>query len=116
MKEYRDKYWIRFGDPKQSSSFTGNLAGKYLIFSKDQQLLITTAKYEIEHKQFKVAKVSINPNNKDYVLCLYWKDDSRRHELADRYSLKDNLSYRYWKSNRDTRARKYSNEYMRNKI
>jgi hypothetical protein len=110
-----DSYWIRFGDPKQSSSFYGDHAGKYLIFSDDQETLIAIAKDEIENFGFHDAKVSVRPNNKDYVLCLYWCDDQRGYELLTRYGNKEHVRYRWWKSNHDTRAGKYSQEHRRNR-
>lgn len=107
-----DKYWMRFGDPEQSSSHTGNLAGKYLFFSQDKQLLINTAITEIREHDFEVAKISQNPRSGDFVLCLYWHDDSRRYELKDRYrGMQEVIRYRWWKSNADTRAGKYSKQF-----
>jgi len=104
-----DKFWIRLGEPTQSSSFTGNLEGKYLFFSSDRDKLLNIAKYEISIHGFDIAKVSVNPNSNEYVLCLYWMNNERKFELATRYKNSD-VKYRYWKSNADTRAGKYSKE------
>ena len=109
---YKDAYWIRFGNPKQSSSFTGYLEGKYLFFCSNQETLIELAKDEIENHGFNTAKVSVSASNGEYVCCLYWTDSDRKHELADRYGDKKDIKYRYWKANVDTRAGKYSKQYM----
>ena len=111
IKTSTDRFWIRFGPEKQSSSFTGNLAGKYLFFSSSRKLLISVAKYEIEDHNFEVAKVSVSPRHDEHVLCLYWKDQSRKYELARRYENVEGIKYRYWKSNSDTREGIYSKQY-----
>ena len=106
--------WIRLGSPKQSSSFTGDLAGKYLFFSDDQELLLVLAEREIDKHDFSVAKVSRNPSKTgDYVLCLYWHDSSRGQELWARYNAHSFIKFRWWKSNADTRAGKYSKQYRK---
>ena len=105
-----DEYWIRFGKAEQSSSFTGNLGGKYLFFSNSQQQLIDIAKYEISIHDFEIAKVSVDANKNDYVLCLYYINDKRKYELAERYKQSD-VRYRYWKLNKTTRLGIYSEEY-----
>lgn len=117
IKITSDAYWIRYGDPSQSSSFVGDLAGKYLLFSSNQDLLKMIAENEIAAHGFEVAKVSTLPSGKgrDYVLCLYWHDDSRKYELNERYKDDERVSYRWWKSNRDTRAGKYSKQFLENK-
>jgi len=109
-----DDPWIRFGDKKQSSSFTGNLSGKYLFFSSDIDSLKDVVNWEIKHHGFSVAKISKEKTGSDHVLCLYWHDDSRKHELAARYKNSSLVKYRYWKSNDDTRKGKYSKLYVNN--
>jgi len=47
-----------------------------------------------------------------YVLCLYFKDDSRKHELARRNEQEYKVKYRYWKSDEDTRKGQYSEEFL----
>jgi len=111
---HSDNYWIRFGIPKQSSSFTGSLAGKYLFFCTDQEILKKLAEYEITKHNFNIAKVSVDATNGKYVCCLYWINDNRKHELANRYKHRQDIKYRYWKSNADTRAGKYSKQYLQN--
>jgi len=112
IKITQDNFWIRFGSKYQTSSFTSNLKGKYLIFSKNQNLLLDICRDEIENHDFEAAKVSTSPRNHEYVCCLYWHDDRRKHELAKRYGANSELKYRYWKSNADTRAGKYSKQFL----
>ena len=76
--------------------------GKYLFFSPDRERLFRIARTEIRDHGFFVAKVSCTPDTGVYVLCLYWHDDSRRHELAGRNIRKYNVKYRWWKSNEQT--------------
>lgn len=104
--------WLRVGDRGQTGSFLGSLEGKYLFFSDDQELLIRTIEDEILNHGFKDAKVIAEPRGKDYVACLYWHSPDRKHELAERHGNTPNLKYRYWKSNADTRAGKYSAQHM----
>ena len=111
MKIIKDRHWIRFGEPKQSSSFTGDLAGKYLFFCEDQYPLIIIATIEIAEHDFEIAKVSNSNRSGDFVLCLYWHDDSRRYELRDRYKTQEDIKYRWWKSNQDTREGIYSEKF-----
>ena len=108
----RDDYWIRFNNPKESSSHTGNQKGKYLFFCENQKTLLELCEYEIKNHGFIFAKVSTTARGKDYVCCLYWMDDSRKYELAKRYKERKDIKYRYWKSNADTLAGKYSKEYL----
>jgi len=109
IKITKDEYWIRFGDPKQSSSFTGNLEGKYLFFCFKQKTLINLIKDEITNHGFKVGKVSIYSRN-DYVACLYWFSDERKWELLERYKNRPEIVYRFWKSNNQTRREYNSNK------
>jgi hypothetical protein len=110
---HEDGYWIRFGDPMQSSSYTGDFAGKYLFFSNDKVQLITIAQNEIWNHSFECAKVSQEARNEDYVLCLYWDSSDRGAELAMRYKDRVDIKYRWWKSNEDTRRGKYSKQNKR---
>lgn len=108
VQEHEDWTWIE-NLPSQKGLI---LRGKYLFFSTDRKLLVEIAKAEIGLHGFHYAKVSNNPWGED-VLCLYSEDDSRKTELADRYADKPNLRYRYWKSNADTEAGKYSEEFLK---
>ena len=87
------------------------ITGKYLFFSEDRELLLKIARTEIRENGFKVAKVSRKAAKTDHVLCLYWVDNSRKRELAGRYRHREEeVRYRYWKSDADTRAGIYSNQ------
>lgn len=89
------------------------ITGKYLFFSADQSALLNR---ELIQNDFHVAKIPArNPPGKDYVLCLYDSDDSRRNELASRVKTDYAdlpVKYRYWKSNDDSRAGKYSARFL----
>lgn len=91
-----------------------DITGKYLFFSKDRDLLAQIATEELESNGFHKAKIPMVGNNRgdDYVLCLYYKDDSRKRELAGKYGEREDVRYRYWKSDEDTRAGKYSDTFL----
>ncbi len=102
--------WIQ-SETKPSYSITG----KYLFFSEDRARLIEIAKKEIRNHGFHLAKTpkTLRKNLTDYVLCLYYKDDSRKHELAERHRQQyDDVKYRYWKSDEATLKGEYSKEFL----
>jgi hypothetical protein len=109
----RNAFWIYIGDAKRhvNHMIPGGICGKYLFFSESQQMLIDIAEEEIAKHDFFVAKVSTTPRNGTYVLCLYWINDTRKHELARRYPDDTYVQYRYWKSNEDTRKGIYSEQH-----
>ena len=90
------------------------ITGKYLFFHNDPEILAKVAKDEISDNGFDVAKISneLLGTSPDYVLCLYYKDDSRKDELAKKYQEKSGIRYRYWKSDEDTLRGKYSKEFL----
>ena len=91
-----------------------DITGKYLFFSKDKKLLSTIAIDEILNNGFSVAKISSTSSLNGHVLCLYYKDDSRKHELKAKYGNNESgLQYRYWKSDQATDDGIYSEEYLR---
>lgn len=92
-------HWLRKGQPD-------GITGKYLFFSADQDALKRLAEEECERHGFYFAKVSAHASPDEYVLCLYWTDDSRKHELAERYKERTDIKYRFWKSNEATRKGK----------
>ena len=105
-------YWIYIISEKKPSYA---ITGKYLFFSKNKERLLEIAQNEILEYDFHVAKVnnSLLGSNTDYVLCLYYHDDSRKYELAERYGDKfSDTKYRYWKSDEDTLKGKYSEEFL----
>lgn len=104
--------WLRVGDPNQSSSFNGDLDGKYLFFSKNQKLLMQIIESEILNHDFEVGKVIADVDyGQDYVACLYWHSPARKEELRKRWANHPQIKYRYYKTNADTRAGRYSKQY-----
>ena len=106
-----DGYWIWLSsEEKRSYAITG----KYLFFCEDKDKLIGIATSEIENHGFHRAKVNENllDSQTEHVLCLYYKDDSRKHELAERNKQEYGVKYRYWKSDEATLKGQYSNEFL----
>ena len=91
------------------------LSGEYLFFHTNPDVLEKIARDEIENNGFDVAKISAElgkfPN---YVLCLFYQNDSRKDELAENYQGKNGIEYKYWKSEEDTQKGKYSKQYLDN--
>ena len=107
---YTDYYWERF---RHSKNPEYQITGKYLFFSENRELLKQIAIDEIKNNNFHSAKINLEGRNiGEYVLCLYYKDDSRKYELASKYRDRPNLKYRYWKSDEDTLKGKYSKEFL----
>jgi hypothetical protein len=91
------------------------ITGKYLFYSTDRERLMDVAAREILHHQFHKAKANskLLGKTREYVLCPYYKDDSRKYELANRCQ-KDcpDVEYRYWKSDERTLRGEYSQEFL----
>ena len=106
-----DGYWVRLFS-RTTAPYP--ITGKYMFFSRDSEKLRRIALAEIRAHGFHVAKYNPSPlgRNTDSVLCLYYRDESRKYELAKRASAY-HVKYRYWKSNEATRAGRYSNEFLR---
>jgi len=102
--------WIHL---QHSEGSTVGITGKYLFFAEDRELLLEIAEAEILENGFANAKVSREAQHKDHVMCLYWTDNSRKWELAAKYGHSETVKYRFWKSDADTLAGKYSKEYQR---
>jgi hypothetical protein len=105
--------WLRTG--KFYETYLGTqsmLDGKYLFFSKDKKKLISLIEDEILNHGFNTAKIINEPKGIDYVACLFWTGDERKYELADRYKGSSDIKYRYYKSNADTMAGKYSKQFI----
>jgi hypothetical protein len=111
MKEHFDGYWIWLLSEKRPDY---EITGKYLFFHEDKEKLIEIARNEIENHGFHEAKVNENllAGQTEHVLCLYYKDDSRKHELADRNKQEYGVKYRYWKSDEATLKGQYSQEFL----
>ncbi len=109
---------LKFVKIKNDSTNTSDefrITGKYLFFHTNPEVLEKTARDEIENNGFDVAKISGElGKQKDYVLCLYYKNDSRKAELAEKYQGKNGIKYRYWKTDEDTLKGKYSKQYLDN--
>jgi len=111
MKMKFDGYWIwLFGEEKPDYEITG----KYLFFSSDKDKLIGIATNEIEKHGFHEAKVnnSLLKGQTEHVLCLYYENDSRKQELAERNKQEYGAKYRYWKSDIATLRGQYSKEFL----
>ena len=116
IRSRSDGYWERFFSPEEPDY---EIKGKYLFFSMDRERLVRIAKEEIADGPFHEAKThapgmndAIRGTGEEYVLCLYYKDDSKKHELAEKYRDQDGIKYRYWKSNEATRRGEYSEEFL----
>ena len=107
--------WVWYYRDPPSKEILHGIQGKYLFFSEDRGKLEKIAKDEITTNGFGYAKVPAKGENigVDYVLCLYYKDDSRRFELAEKYRDDKDVRYRYWKSDQDTLDGKYSAEFVK---
>ena len=111
MKLIFDGYWIwLLSEEKPDYQITG----KYLFFSSDREKLIKIAKKEIKGHGFHRAKVNKNllEGQTEHVLCLYYKDDSRKYELAERNKQEYGVKYRYWKSDVATLKGQYSKKFL----
>jgi len=106
-----DGYWIWLLNREK---LTYGITGKYLFFSEDKNKLIEIAINELENHGFHHAKVNdkLLEGQTEHVLCLYYKDDSRKHELAERNKQEYAVKYRYWKSDFDTLSGKYSKDFL----
>jgi len=111
MKVKFNGYWIWLLSEKKPSY---TITGKYLFFSEDKDKLIGIATNEIENHGFHRAKVNMNilEGQTEHVLCLYYKDDSRKYELDDRNKQEYGVKYRYWKSDEATLRGQYSREFL----
>jgi len=100
------------GGSEDSNDF--GITGKYLFFHEDPVILEKVARNEISNGGFDVAKINnkLVGNSTEHVLCLYYRDDSRKYELAKKYQENNGIKYRYWKSDEDTLKGKYSKEFL----
>jgi len=111
MKMKFDCYWLwLFSEEKPNYAITG----KYLFFDENKDKLIGIATNEIEKHGFHEAKVNMRllKSQTEHVLCLYYKDDSRKHELDERNKQEYDAKYRYWKSDLATLKGQYSKEFL----
>lgn len=109
-----DGYWEWF-ERSDITTVPYEITGKYLFFSRSRNLLVEIAVDELENGGFHQAKThmaEVTPPSGEYVLCLYFKDASRKYELAKKYQNRIELKYRYWKSDEDTIAGNYSKQFL----
>ena len=106
------EYWHNY---YRVSKTIPKITGKYLFFSESKDMLEKIAINEIESSDFFRAKINTDEHKKGnvYVLCLYYADDSRNFELADKYKSDPNVKYRYWKSDENTLKGKYSKQFLK---
>jgi len=111
IRKHFDGYWIWLFSKKKPLY---DITGKYLFFCEDKDKLIEIAKNEIENHGFHEAKVNYRllRGQTEHVLCLYYTDDSRKHELADRNMMEYYVKYRYWKSDSATLRGEYSKQFL----
>jgi hypothetical protein len=110
VKERFGGYWIWLLSEQKPDY---EILGKYLFFDEDKNKLIEIARNEIDNHGFHEAKVNerLLEGQTEHVLCLYYKDDSRKHELAER-NKEYGVKYRYWKSDEATLKGQYSQEFL----
>ena len=111
MRIHFNGYWIWLLSEEKPNY---DISGKYLFFCEDKDKLIEIADNEIENHEFHKAKVNekLLEGQSEYVLCLYYKDDSRKYELAERNKQEYNIKYRYWKNDESTLKGQYSQEFL----
>ncbi len=111
IKRVTDGHWEWFTSTSEPSY---PIRGKYLFFSRYREQLVQIALAELGTGGFHLAKTQMEGRNEtpEYVLCLYYEDDRRKHELAEKYRVVPGLKYRYWKSDAATRKGQYSHEFL----
>ena len=111
VKRHFDGYWNWLLSPEEPDY---QITGKYLFFDPDKEKLIRIAEKEIAEHGFHEAKVnnSLLEGRTEYVLCLYFENDLRKHELAERNNRDYGVKYRYWKSDEATLKGEYSKEFL----
>ena len=120
--------WNWMGHPSRQERLS--IKGKYLFFSPSSRVLLRIALKEMQRHNILLAKISAVPVRGEHVLCLYYRDDSLKLDLAKSayyehglesygplYCQKRDLGefhgpflgkYRWWKSNEATDAGIYS--------
>jgi hypothetical protein len=90
------------------------ITGKYLFFSCERENLVAIALEELGAGTFHLAKTPMPglAYGEDYVLCLYYRDDSQKHELASKYWGREDIRYRYWKADEATLRGEYSEQFL----
>jgi hypothetical protein len=111
MITYSDGYWF-WGE--SDIKYNYKIIGKYLFFSDNSDKLLKIMFDEIEKYNFPLAKINhkLTGDHKEYVLCLYYKNELRDNELINRNNSKYHVKYRSWKSNNDTYNGVYSRKFI----
>lgn len=86
------------------------ITGKYLFFAERKYTLRAIIAAEFL-RGFGVAKISEQPMGGSHVLCLYYANDARGPELMERYKDMAGVNFRWWKSDEDTLAGRYSQQH-----
>jgi len=99
--------WIGAKLPEpERKALNADMAGKFLWFGPYRDVLISVGVSELLCG-FRSAKVSLEPRNGDYVLCVYDTSSVRLTEVeqrhADNYSDHEFLNFAGWKYNFKTR-------------
>jgi len=112
-EKYRKTQFVKSKRNSTDTSDDFGITGKYLFFNSNPKILEKVAREEIGNNGFDVVKISTEllGRQTEHVLCLYFKDDSRKDELAKKYQEKNGIKYRYWKSDEDTLKGKYSKQF-----
>ncbi len=115
-EKYLKTQFVKSKGNSTNTSDDFGITGKYLFFHSNPEVLEKIASDEIGSNGFDVAKISTKllGTQTEHVLCLYYKNDSRKQELAEKYQEKNGIKYRYWKSDEDTLKGKYSKQYLDN--
>ena len=94
-------YWHNY---KREPYVKTRITGKYLFFSAESSVLEKIALDELEDGGFQQAKIIREEfkKGKDFVLCLYYSNDSRDAELAGKYKDYPGVTFGNWKSNEQT--------------
>jgi hypothetical protein len=87
--------------------FGEKIEGKYLFFSTDRKLLESIIDDEFKDGECWQAKISREPRDTEYVLCLYFEDRSMNAHLQFKYLGREDVKYRGWKTNEATRRESY---------
>lgn len=106
--------WYRYFNINKSKAKPEESTGKYLFFSKNFDILEKIVIVELEKNDFKSAKIVDEDNKKgdEFVLCIFYADDSRKNDLIEKYRTQPEVRGGFWKSNKDTSNGKYSEQFL----
>jgi DNA helicase-2/ATP-dependent DNA helicase PcrA len=92
------------------------MQGKHCFFSAEREKLAELAKDFLKKGTSKFTKVSTEDGNigKDYVLCVYTRDNSLKDSLIREFEKDKGVEYKGWKADSDTEKGKYSLQFKEN--